>query len=341
LPGGRVPRDRRVFHVWGGFNTFSRLLRGFYRAASGKFDRESVVDFHSKLEANIFEISADLESGTYEWGKYRSFWVVDPKLRQIESAPFRDRVVHQAMAEVMEPIFDPAFFYHSYACRSGKGTHRAMQTLHTWISPRQNFHYLQMDVSKYFPSIDREILFGFVEKRIGDPTFLSLVRSLLASSPAQNGIPIGNLTSQIFANLYLDALDQFVKRDLRVKHYLRYMDDIVLLSKDLRELRDWRKRIEEFSKKKLSLRFHPHKVALGRVKEGITFVGYRIFPTQVRVKGKSLRRFRMGAKARIPLDQKVRRLLSYKAHIFHVNGREQLMADLSKLAFSKEDFMET
>jgi retron-type reverse transcriptase len=336
-----VPRDRRAFSLWGGFNTFPRLLRGFYRAARGKFNRQSVADFHSSLEANIFQIRDELEIGAYRWGKYKSFWVEDPKLRQIESAPFRDRVVHQAMAEIMEPIFDPTFYHHNYACRSGRGTHRAMQTLHAWISRHQDYYYLQMDVSKYFPSIDRGILFGLVEKRIGDPRFLSLVRSLLASSPAPNGIPIGNLTSQIFANLYLDALDQFVKRTLRVKYYLRYMDDIVLLSKDLSQLQALRIVLEKFAAENLKLHFHPHKVSLGPVQAGITFVGYRIFSGRLRIKGKSLRRFRIGAKERITLDQKVRRLLSYKAHILHVNGSSQLMAQLSKLAFSKEDFMET
>jgi retron-type reverse transcriptase len=336
-----VPRDKRAFYLWDGFNSFPRLLRGFYRAARGKFNRETVVNFHSNLEANIFQIRDALEAGTFKWGKYRSFWVADPKLRQIESAPFRDRVVHQAMSEIMEPIFDPTFYHHNYACRSGRGTHRAMQTVHAWISRHQDYYYLQMDVSKYFPSIDRKILFGLVEKRIGDPRFLALVHSLLASSPASNGIPIGNLTSQIFANLYLDALDQFVKRTLRVKYYLRYMDDIVLLSKDLKELQALRTAIEKFSAENLRLHFHPHKVSLGLVRGGITFVGYRIFPGRVRIKGKSLRRFRLGAKACIPLDQKVRRLLSYKAHILHVNGREQLMADLAKIAFSEEDFMET
>ncbi len=298
-----------------------------------------MIEFHACLEANTLAIRDSLENGCYEWGRYRSFWVIDPKLRLIESAPFRDRVVHQAMAEVMEPLFDPTFYHHSYACRSGRGTHRALHTLHRWVRKNPDYYFLQMDVAKYFPSIDRSILLGLIESRIGDPRFLHLTRSLLASSPSPVGIPIGNLTSQVFANLYLDHLDQFIKRSLRVKWYLRYMDDIVLLHQDRSQLQAWRAEIERFAREKLALRFHPHKIDFNRVSAGITFVGYRTFPRRIRIKNKSLRRFRARVRENIPLDQKVRRLLSYDAHLRHAHGHIGIMHDLRKHAFSQEGFM--
>jgi RNA-directed DNA polymerase len=298
-----------------------------------------VIEFHAHLEANILAVRDSLKNGCYEWGRYRSFWVIDPKLRQIESAPFRDRVVHQAMAEIMEPLFDPTFYHHSYACRSGRGTHKAMHTLHRWTRQNPDFHFLQMDVAKYFPSINRAILLRLIESRIGDPRFLHLTRSLLNSSPSPRGIPIGNLTSQVFANLYLDRLDQFIKRVLRVKLYLRYMDDIVLLHRDRAQLEHWRGEIERFAQAELALRFHPHKVECSRARAGISFVGYRISPRQIRIKNKSLRRFRARVRENITLDQKVRRLLSYNAHLRHAHGHISLMHDLRKRAFSQEGFM--
>jgi RNA-directed DNA polymerase len=315
-------------------------MKGYYRAAQGKSDRDSVANFHSRLETNVLKMREELDQGVYHWGEYRAFWVVAPKLRKIESAPFRDRVVHQAMAEVLEPLFDPAFFHHSYACRSGRGTHRAMNAVHKWISARPESFYLQMDVAKYFPSINRSVLYEIVEKRIGDPRFLFLVRSLLNSSPGENGIPIGNLTSQLFANLYLDQLDQFIKRTLRVKYYVRYMDDIVLIHENYSQLKSWRREIDQFAAEKLRLRFHPHKTALAPARTGISFVGYRILPDCIRVRNNAVRRFRKGAREKLPLDSKVRRLISYQGHILHATGHRNLMASLRNIAFSQEGFAE-
>jgi retron-type reverse transcriptase len=335
-----VPKHKRAYDLWAGFNNFPRLLRGYYRAARRKSDRDSVIAFHSRLEEEILTIRDELEEGTYQWGTYRTFWVTAPKLRKIESAPFRDRVVHQGIAEVIETLFDPTFYHHSYACRSGRGTHRAMKTVKKWAALRPDSSYLQMDVSRYFPSVNHDILFGMIERRIGDPRFLALLRSLLNSTPTPNGIPIGNLTSQIFANLYLDTLDQYVKRELKVKHYVRYMDDIVLLHNDRRQLQRWRSSIEQFASEKLRLTFHPHKVALAKVSGGVSFVGYRIFPSEIRLRSKSLRRFRKGLKEKISLSQKVRRLLSYEGHLIHTDNHQSLMPGLRQTAFSKEVFIE-
>lgn len=325
--------------LWTGFNTFPRLLRGYFRAAQGKTSRQRVVHFHARLEAEVLAIRSSLEAGTYSWGPYYSFWVIDPKLRRIESAPFRDRVVHQAMHEVMLPLFEPSFYRHSYACLPGRGTHRSVEQLHRWVRARPDHHYLQMDVSKYFPSIDRGILLSLLEARIGDERFLDLVRSLLRSSPGGGGIPIGNLTSQLFANVYLDVLDQFIKRELRVPRYVRYMDDFVILSPEKAELERWRGQIEEFARERLRLTFHPDKVDLRRVKEGVAFVGHRTYPHGIFMRGRCLRRFRKRLREPLSLDQKVKRVLSYQAHVHLAKDQTRIRREFQRIAFQGEDFM--
>jgi RNA-directed DNA polymerase len=330
-----VPRTKAK-NLWPGFNTFPRLLRGYYRAAQGKSSRERVSYFHADLERQILSIRDHLEEGTYRWGPYFSFYVIDPKLRRIESAPFRDRIVHQAMNEVMLPLFEPSFYRHSYACLPGRGTHRAVTRLHAWVKARPSWHYLQMDVSKYFPSIDREILFGLVESRIGDERFLALVRSLIQASPGDGGIPIGNLTSQLFANVYLDVLDQFIKRELRVRHYVRYMDDLVLLAPDKRQAQEWKEKIGAFARDRLRLTFHPYKVELRPVRAGIGFVGHRILPEALFIRGRCLRRFRKRLREPASLNEKVKRVLSYQAHVYLAKDRVRLQRQFQRIAFQEE-----
>ncbi len=327
-------RRARINHLWEGVTSFSRLIRCFYRAASAKFDREYVLRNYADLETQTLKTREDLLQERYEWGIYRRFWVLDPKLRQIESAPFRDRVVHHAIQEALEPIFDAGFYDHSYACRPGRGTHRAVKQLREWIGNHPDYHYLQMDVSRFFPSIDRRTLFGLIERKVADARLLRLLESLIMTAPGgEVGIPIGNLTSQLFANIYLDPLDQFIKRKLRVPLYVRYMDDLVLLSPNRVSLDTLRKEVTQFTQTCLKLHFHPHKVAFGRAREGITFVGYRAYPWKISVKGKSLRRFRTRMREPLPLENKVRRFLSYQGHLLHATDGKSLVEEFRRIAF--------
>ena len=325
----------RYHDLWDGFPTFDRLVRGFYRSASAKFDRDAVQRFHVALEYQILNIRESLIAETYKWGEYRRFWVMDPKLRLIESAPFRDRIVHQALVEVLDPVIDPTLYYHSYACRSGRGTHAAVRQLQTWVGNRPQWHFLQMDVTKFFPSIDRETLFKLVQQKIADEKMLRLIQALLFSAPGNNGIPIGNLTSQLFANLYLNPLDQYIKRELKIPFYLRYMDDIVLLAKDQTFLNQARLQVEAFAREKLKLSFHPSKIACGKVSDGISFVGYRSFPSGIYMRSKSVRRFRKKFKTKVPLDEKVRRYLSYQGHLRHAKDGEKILREFRIKAFSE------
>lgn len=296
------------------------------------------MTFHSRLESEIFKMKEELNSETYQWGLYRHFWVTDPKLRLIESAPFRDRIVHQAIIEVLEPWLDPSFYFHSYACRSGKGTHIAARTLSSWIAKHPDALYLQMDVSKFFPSVDRDTLYLILESKIAEGPILRLIHSLIHCGPGVNGIPIGNLTSQLFANVYLDRLDQYLKRTLRVKHYIRYMDDFVILHPRREYLQELRLRIEEFGWTVLKLKFNPSKVILGKTKEDIRFVGFRCTTDGMYLKGKSVRRFRKRLKQKSPLDKKLKLLLSYSAHARHSKDALRLVHDFKHIAFPEGRF---
>lgn len=318
--------------------TFEQLERSFYRAARGKRDRGEVLDFYANVESNCLKIKNDLLNGTFRWGNYRAFYVEDPKRRLIEAAPFRDRVVHHALFEILSPIFEPTFYAHSYACRKGYGSLRAMTRLYSWIQSHPGWNYLQMDVSKFFPSIDQAILYELIAKKIRDPKLLAFIKTLLYNAPHPCGIPIGNLTSQLFANLYLNPLDQFVKRELQVPLYIRYMDDFILLDQNVERLYEWRKRIEDFGHEKLHLGFHPHKVSIGPVKDGVSFIGYRMHPWHLAIRGKNFRRFKKKLRQRLTLDHKVKRLLSYRGHVKHVTKSKIVYEKLKQAAFGGDLF---
>jgi len=186
-----------------------------------------------------------LTSNCYRPGKYRHFWVYDPKKRRISAPVFVDRVVHHALCQVIEPIFDRSFIYDSYACRRNKGNHQAMKRLQTFLRKPGAAYALKCDISKYFASINQQILLQLIKKKIADPKVLALLQIIIFSyrNPVQQdpheiassassisrGIPIGNLTSQLFANIYLNELDYYVKQILRRKYYLRYVDDFIIL----------------------------------------------------------------------------------------------------------------
>ncbi|MCB0370026.1 MAG: group II intron reverse transcriptase domain-containing protein [Bdellovibrionales bacterium] len=278
--------------------SFSSLNRSFYSAAKGKWDRTSVAKFCIDLEKNILEIIDQIYDNTYEFGPYRSFTIFEPKKRKIESASFRDRVVHHSIFKTLEVVFEPKFFFHSYACRSGRGSHAAMLTLKKWVSIYPTMWFLKCDIKKYFESIDREILFKILSESINDERLLSCIKKLIFTAPGNKGIPIGNLTSQLFANVYLNELDQYVKRVLRKKYYVRYMDDFIILVSNHEEAREVLNLVREFVSNKLKLELSPQKVLVGRVSEGVCFVGYMVFPSQIRLRSGRLRSYRQKLKKR-------------------------------------------
>ncbi len=269
---------------------FENLYRAFRRARRGKRDREEVAAFEYDLEDNLLKLQDELRTGRYRPGSYRNFWVHEPKRRKISAAPFRDRVVHHALCQVIEPIFERTFIHDSYACRLKKGTHRAVDRCQAFA--RRHRYVLKADIQKFFPSIDHDILLGLVGNRLADLQVMELVRQILSSGEGvldeeyvmqwfpgddllarfrPRGLPIGNLTSQFWANIYLDRLDHFAKRHLKCRAYLRYVDDFLLFSDDKGQLHRWKEEVKAFLGC-LRLTLHDRKSVVFPVSEGIDFL---------------------------------------------------------------------
>lgn len=277
-------------------HTFENLYRAFRRARKGKRDQEEVAAFEHDLEANLLRLQADLQAGTYCPGPYHHFWIREPKRRKISAAPFRDRVIHHALCQVIEPIFERSFIRDSYACRLNKGTHRAVDRAQAFA--RRHRCVLKADIEKFFPSIDHAVLLDLLNRKIADPEVMALIRRILKSGEGvleqeyvmrwfpgddllaplrPRGLPIGNLTSQFWANVYLNTFDHFVKRRLRCPACVRYVDDFLLFHDDKARLHQWKQEIMNFLVS-LRLTVHERKSVVFPVSDGIDFLGYRCLP---------------------------------------------------------------
>jgi hypothetical protein len=266
---------------------FLKAYRG-----SGKTDEACRFCFH--LENELFLLKEEIEEGDYQPAPYRYFKVYDPKERVISVARFRDRVVHHAIVGVLEPIFEPVFIYDSYATRKGKGTHRAVKRSQSFL--RKYPYYLKMDIDKYFDNIDHQILLDLIQRKVKDKRALELMARIIKNSDVSRGIaagrglPIGNLTSQFFANVYLNPLDHFLKDTLGEKAYIRYMDDMVIFSDSRDHLKIVLKKIDDFLADNLKLKLKEKATLINTGLHGLPFLGYRVFPKLIRVKKDNLKR---------------------------------------------------
>ncbi|XHR80291.1 MAG: reverse transcriptase domain-containing protein [Gloeotrichia echinulata DVL01] len=299
---------KRYNNLYPQITDFSNLVLAARQAQRGKRFRENVLRFNYNLEARLANIKNDLESKTYQPGRYKTFEICEPKPRLISAAPYPDRVVHHALCNIIVPIFENTFIADSYANRLGKGTHGALQRFITFA--RSSRYILQCDIKKYFPTIDHEILKSLLHRKLKCQDTLWLAETIINSSNPQEpviqyfpgddllsplqrriGLPIGNLTSQFFANVYLNSLDHFVKEQLKAKKYVRYVDDFALFSDDYGFLAQARVAIEEHLTN-LRLKVHPVKSQLFETSHGANFLGFRILPDTIRVRSENLRRGR-------------------------------------------------
>ena len=282
--------------------TWDNLYAAFRAAAAGKRGQPAVAGFEYRLEDNLLALQAELAAEMYRPGPYHNFYIHEPKRRLISAAPFPDRVVHHALCQVIEPAFEAGFSYHSYANRVGKGTHRALDTCQAWA--RRYAYVLSCDIVQFFPAVDHSLLRRILNRRIQDGAIRRLIGLILASGAGVHsetydmvyfpgddllaaarprGLPIGNLTSQFWANCYLDGFDHFVTRELGCPAYLRYMDDFLLFADDKPTLWRWHAAIIE---RLATLRLTPHEAqAQPRpVTEGIAFLGFVVYPSHRRLK---------------------------------------------------------
>lgn len=299
---------KRYGNLWHQIISFSNLLDASRKAQKGKRFRDNILTFNHNLESELFQLQTELETKTYCPGKYKTFILQESKKRLISAAPYRDRVVHHALCNIIVPIFERALISDTYANRIGFGSHRALKKFTTFA--RSSRYVLQCDIRKYFPTIDHDILKTIIRRKIKCLDTLWLIDKIIDNSNDQEpvidyfpdddlltpfqykrGLPIGNLTSQFFANIYLSGFDHFAKQTLNVQKYLRYVDDFAFFHDDWHFLTDSRLAVEDYLSS-LRLKIHPIKSQLFETKHGATFVGFRVFPTHIRVKNQNLRRAR-------------------------------------------------
>ena len=275
--------SRSILHegIFDQIISLDNLFTAWSEFRRGKRSKPDVQIFEYTLEDNIFQLHQDLVTGAYCHGSYQQFQITDPKVRLISKSSVRDRLLHHAIYRTLYPAWDRTFIYDSYSCRNNKGTYKAFARLID-LTRKVSGNYtrpcwaLKLDIRKFFDSVDHEILMDLLKARIVDEQLLKLLRNIIDSfehSP-DKGMPLGNLTSQLFANIYLDPLDKFVKRKLKVKYYLRYADDFTLLDTDLDRLLGYLIEINRFLKDNLELTLHPGKIILRKLNWGIDFVGY-------------------------------------------------------------------
>lgn len=297
---------KRVGNLFEKTISFSNLTLAAKTARQGCGRSMETARFFYRLEPELLHLQKELRKGRYIPGGHRYFKVYDPKERTIAVAPFRDRVVHHALVNILEPIYERCFIFDTYATRKAKGTHAAVSRAQYFL--RKNRWYLKADIHKYFDSVDHDILLTIIRRKIKDDRLNDVLEGIIRKTPTfGKGLPIGNLTSQFLANVYLDALDHRIKDHWSAKHYLRYMDDFVLFSNKKADLLNLRQRIQRFLWRELQLELKPGGVWLNQAGHGLSFLGVRIFRGAIRHRSENKRRSlkRMHNKVQDWIDGKI------------------------------------
>lgn len=284
LGGGRI---KGFCHEYNNIISLDNLLISWQEFLRGKRKRKDVAEFSAHFMNNVLELHNDLKTKTYRHGDYQAFKINDPKPRDIHKASIRDRLVHHAIYRILYRYYDKLFIYDSYSCRNKKGTHRALNRFKDFAcivskNNTQTCWILQCDIKKFFASIDHSVLKSILEKHIDDRDILWLLKQVIDSFNVEEkdniGLPLGNLTSQLLVNIYMNEFDQFIKRTIKAKYYIRYADDFIIIHKDKNYLENLIYKIAEFLNKQLKLSLHPNKVFIKTHNSGIDFLGWVNFP---------------------------------------------------------------
>lgn len=318
-------KNGRAFcHDFDDIASLENLLGAWSEFVAGKRRKTDVQEFSHHLMDNILKLSSDLLDGSYRHGDYWAFKISDPKPRDIHKASVRDRLVHHAIYRQLYPLFDRTWIADSYSCRDNKGTHRAMNRFRAFAYKVSRNHtqtcwVLKCDIRKFFASIDQPILMEIVSRYVADRRTLALIRNIVESFHSTvigKGLPLGNLTSQLLVNVYMNEFDQFAKHKLKGKYYVRYADDFVFMSDRKAELECLIPVISSFLGRKLALSLHPDKVYIKTAASGVDFLGWVHFPDHRILRGSSWRRMiRHLAESR-----KEARLQSYRGMLSHGNA---------------------
>lgn len=290
---------QRVGNLFSDCCSYANLLLAWRKTRQGSGQSKAGAFFFANLEKELFALKAELSTGVWQPKPFHYFDVHDPKHRVIAVSDYRDRVVHHALVNVLEPIFEKTFIHDSYATRKGKGVHAAVFRAQHFL--KGNAFYFKTDVEKFFDSVNHRILLNTIARKIKDPNILALCATIIKHGTYTQfnetngnldpvGLPIGNRTSQFFANVYLDPLDHFIKDHCRVKGYVRYMDDFVLFEEDKVRLKTVQAAVNTFLWEKLKLRLKPASTFMNRRENGLPFLGKRIYTGIIRLRAENLRR---------------------------------------------------
>lgn len=339
-----APIDASIECTFESIFNFENLLSAAYSCRKGKTKSAATLVFFNNLEENIIQIQNELMWGMYRMSPYHHFYVFEPKRRLISAPHFRDRVVHRAIYNIIEPMFDKTYIYDSYACRRNKGTHKGADRAQLFIRQVEKkngkAYALKADISRYFSSIDHHILKSLLATKIRCYRTLSLLNYIIDNSPSDAvgvGIPLGNLTSQIFANIYLHELDRFAKHTLKAKRYVRYMDDFIIIHNDKAQLHKWKQETEAFLWSMLRLKTNSKTQVFPIAKQNgraLDFLGYRIYSShrllrkcsvkRIKSKLKKLRKqYESGEIGILEINQNIQ---SWLGHASHANSHNLKLA---------------
>ena len=288
--------------LWQELCSIENLKLAYKKARKNKTKKDYVIEFERNLKTNLINLNLELSFHSYRPKPLVNFVVRDPKTRKISKSDFRDRIIHHALCNIIEPIFEKRFILDSYANQINKGSLKAIKRFEVFQrkvtkNNTSKAYVLKADIKKYFENINHEILLNRVKKKVKDPKVLGLIKIILKNSirgggRTQKGMPLGNLTSQFFANVYLNELDCFVKHKLKIKYYIRYVDDFIILDKSKEKLKDYKEKMESFLINKLDIELHPDKTKIFSLKRGTNFLGFKIFPHHKMLQKKNKKRFK-------------------------------------------------
>lgn len=272
--------------------SLENIWQSWFSFRKGKQSTPELERFQYYLEQNLSELAADLQNNTYRHGTYRTFIVCDNKKRQIAVAPIKDRIVHRLLYNYLLPIWDQTFIYDAWSCRMGKGLSGTIERTQEFLKSYPDAYIWKGDIRKFFDNVDQMVLLDLLKRRVRDKKALVVILEVLGSYGKKVGMPIGNLTSQIFANIYLNELDRFVKHKMKPLAYLRYGDDFILLATNKKNLENMRKETKEFISTKLKLELNPKCDLILKVRYGLKFLGLNFWSSARKLSERNQKRIK-------------------------------------------------
>lgn len=282
---------RRIMDTWDSIIDWNNVLSSYYKTQVGKpKHKECAVEFKKDETQNLTSLLEDVTTGRYTPSQYNKFKVYEPKERVIFAPSYRDKIVHHMVYGVLRDLYEPSFIYHSYSCIRGKGNKAATLAIQKMLKTGSKW-IVKLDVSKFFPSIDRDILKSLLRIKLSSTRTLGLCDTIINSSPTKTGLPLGCVTSQLFANIYLNEVDKFIKHQLKVRFYVRYADDLFLFLRHKGHAKYVKEQVRDYLQGKLNLACPENKSYIAHTSRGVDGLGYKIFWDHIQIKSKAKKRF--------------------------------------------------